>query len=70
MFNRWLLFRGLLQPWSRQAARRRPTMTRRFSDPTGGRFTRFGCLVSLRYNSIAVWVGLIALAGVVVEASA
>jgi len=40
MLNRLSLFRGLLQPWSRQAARRVIVGRPRSSDPASGRFTR------------------------------
>ena len=40
MLNRSSLFRGLLQPWSRHAARQVIVGRRRSSDPAAGRFTR------------------------------
>jgi len=40
MLNRLSLFRGLLQPWSRHAARRVIVGRPRSSDPASGRFTR------------------------------
>jgi hypothetical protein len=40
MRDRWSLFRGLLGPWTRQAAQRIIVGRPRSSDPAGGRFTR------------------------------
>lgn len=40
MHDHWLLFRSLLQPWTRHVARRVIAGRRRSSDPTSGRFTR------------------------------
>ena len=40
MHDHWLVFRFLLQPWTRHVARRVIVGRRRSSDPTSGRFTR------------------------------